>query len=126
MRLKTEFGTQVRLTGEREEVQKMRPTVEVGRETRDKIQLAMDAMLSVREASSSGIRPFRGIREAYAYCTGDWDMKLVDRGGMYRVSEAVATTDFPNVLLNSMTKKLIQDYAELAIVDQLDMLYSKA
>jgi hypothetical protein len=105
----------------------MNPTVQVGRESRDKIQLAMDAMMGVREAlADRNVRPFRGIREAYSTCTGDVDCKLADRGGMYLVSEAVATTDFPNILLNSFTKKLVQDYAEFAIIDQLDMIYTKA
>jgi hypothetical protein len=100
--------------------------VEVGRETRDKIQIAMDAMLGVREAvADRNIRPFRGIREAYSYYTGDWDCSQIARGGFYRVSEAIGTGDFPNTLLSSLTKKLIQDYAEFAIIDQLDVLYTK-
>lgn len=98
-------------------------TVEVGRESRDKIQLAMDAMLGVKEArADKTVRPFRGIREAYIHCTGDAEMTF-GQGGFYRVSEAVATTDFPNILLSSLTKKLIQDYTEYAIVDQLNTLY---
>jgi hypothetical protein len=31
------------------------------------------------------------------------------------VSESIATTDFPNILLDSMEKKLIQDYAEIGL-----------
>jgi hypothetical protein len=100
-------------------------TVSVGLDTRDKVQLAMDAMLGVKEARKDpNVRPFRGIQEAYIHCTGDRDLSLVGRGGLYRVSEAIAAADFPNVLLDSMTKRLIQDYAELAINDQLDMLYT--
>ena len=98
-------------------------TIEFGRTGRDKVQQAMDGLLGVKEARGSGIRPFRGIREAYCYCTGDLDLALVDRGGMFRVSEAIATTDFPNILLNSLTKKLIQDYQEFNIVPGLEKLY---
>ena len=97
-------------------------TVEVGRETRDKIQLAMDAMLGVKEARADrNVRPFRGLREAYSFCTGDFDCSRVSRGGMFRVSEAIATTDFPQILLNSLTKKLIQDYAAIGLgnIEQL-------
>ncbi len=99
-------------------------TVEVGRESLDKIRLAMDAMLGVREARKDpNVLAFRGIKEAYMFCTGDRDLSQVERGGLYRTSEAIAASDFPNVLLDSMTKRLIQDYAEYAINDRLDMLY---
>jgi hypothetical protein len=103
---------------------RMIETVEVGRESLDKIRLAMDAMLGVREARKDpNVLAFRGIKEAYMFCTGDRDLSQVERGGLYRTSEAIAASDFPNVLLDSMTKRLIQDYAEYAINDRLDMLY---
>lgn len=89
-----------------------RSTVRVGLETRDKVQMALHRMLGVKEAASSGVRPFRGIQEAYQYCTGDADLSQVNKGGLWKVTEAIATTDFPNLLLDSMFKKLIQDYAE--------------
>lgn len=86
--------------------------IEVGLETRDKVQLALHGMLRVKAAASSKVRPFRGIREAYEYCTGDRDLRALHNGGLWKVSEAVATTDFPNLLLDSLFKRLIQDYAE--------------
>jgi hypothetical protein len=99
-------------------------TIEVGRNSLDKIQLAMDAMMGVKEATADrNVRPFRGLKEAYIYCTGDADMRL-DKGGFFRVSEAIATTDFPNILLSSLTKKLIQDYQEYQIVPGLEKLYT--
>jgi hypothetical protein len=88
--------------------------VKSGLDTLDKVQLAMDGLLGVKEAAKSGVKAFRGIREAYAYCTGDVDCTF-QGGGFMRVTEAIATTDFPNVLLNSMTKRLIQDYAEVGM-----------
>lgn len=101
-------------------------TVEVGRSSRDKVQQAMDAMMGVKEAQKDpNCRPFRGIKEAYITATGDQELRF-DKGGFYRVSEAVLTTDFPNLLLNSMTKKLIQDYAELSVIDGLSVLYTKS
>ena len=93
------------------------------RDTRDKVQLAMDGLMGVREARSSGIRPFRGIREAYSFCTEDSDLRLLDSGGLYRTSQAIATTYFPNILLNSLTKKMLQDYAEYQIIPGLEKLY---
>jgi hypothetical protein len=90
----------------------------------DKCQLAMDGLFGVKEARSSGVAPFRGIRQAYGYCTGDFDLRLLDSGGLYRTSEAIATTDLPNILLNSLTKKLIQDYEEWQVVPGLERLYT--
>jgi hypothetical protein len=114
--------------------------VEIGLEPVDKAQLAMDVMLGVKEKGqqlyaaqrdvpvlTGKVKAFRGIKEAYALCTGDVDMKFGrGAGGFQKVSEAIATTDFPNLLLNSMTKKLIQDYAEWNFLPQLEKLYVPA
>jgi hypothetical protein len=98
-------------------------TVEVGRNSQDKIQLAMDAMLGVKEAKMDrNVRHFRGLREAYMLITGDRDLNF-DRGGFLRVSEAIGTADFPNILLNSLAKKLLQDYTEYQVVPGLEKLY---
>lgn len=86
----------------------------VGLESLDKAQLAMDGLLGVKEARKSGVKPFRGIREAFCFCTGDPDASF-NGAGFFRVSEAVSTSSFPNILLNSMTKRLIQDYAEVGM-----------
>jgi hypothetical protein len=97
----------------------------------------MDAMLGVTHkgqelyAAHSGkpvlkgkVRAFRGIREAYCAVTGDKDCLFgPGQTGFFKVSEAIATTDFPNLLLDSMTKKLLQDYAEYQIVPNLEKLY---
>jgi hypothetical protein len=98
-------------------------SIEVGRNSQDKIQLAVDAMLGVKEALKSGVRPFRGLRDAYQFITGDRDCTF-GQGGFFRTSEAIATTDFPNILLNSLTKKLLQDYIEFQIVPGLERLYN--
>jgi hypothetical protein len=103
----------------------MKSTFLVGRESVDKIQLGMDAMLGVKEAlADRNVRPFRGLKEAYVFCTGDSCCSLVDRGGLFRTSEAIATTDFPNILLSSLTKKLIQDYIEWQVFPGLEKLYT--
>ena len=86
----------------------------VGLESLDKLQLAMDGLLGVKESRKSGVKPFRGIREAYSLITGDLDATFQGRG-FFEVSEAVSTSTFPNILLNSMTKRLIQDYAEVGM-----------
>ncbi|MFL6310589.1 MAG: hypothetical protein ACJ71W_00660 [Terriglobales bacterium] len=111
--------------------------VEVGMETRDKAQLRMDMMLGVKESgqklyvemmaksgiekplitAEAGARPFRGIKEAYMLVTGDTGLSFGSNGagGFTKVTEAIATTDFPNILLDSMFKRLIQDYAEVGL-----------
>ncbi|ABF42411.1 hypothetical protein Acid345_3410 [Candidatus Koribacter versatilis Ellin345] len=95
-----------------------------GADSVEKVQLAMDRLLRVKEAEKSGVAPFRGIRDAYVTITGDRELKFAD-GGFYRASEAIATGDFPNILLNSMTKKLEQDYAEVGM-SGLDQIITKA
>jgi hypothetical protein len=114
-----------------------RSSASVGLDSRDKIQLAMDRMLGVTEAgqkayvevmakagvekqvldADAGIKAFRGPKEAYMLITGDRDFSFGrnGQGGFTRVTEAIATTDFPNILLDSMFKKLIQDYTEIGL-----------
>jgi hypothetical protein len=92
--------------------------VRVGLESVDKVQLAMDSMLGVKAAlSDPNTKPFRGIKDAYIVITGDSSMSFGKNGagGFTRVTQAIATSDFPNILLNSMTKRLIQDYAEVGM-----------
>ncbi|HKW74849.1 MAG TPA: hypothetical protein VJN64_04930 [Terriglobales bacterium] len=110
----------------------------MGLDSQDKIQIAFDKMLGVKEsgqrlyAERNGCEPLRmagvpgffSLREAYIFVTGDDECRLgVDpKCGFAAVREATTfTTDFPNLLLNSMTKKLIQDYAEVGMkgLDQI-------
>jgi hypothetical protein len=106
--------------------------VEAGLDSRDKVQLACDAMLGVKESGQTGfaqfkrkavlvadanVKPFRGIKEAYMLITGDRELSFGanGEGGFTKVTEAIATTDFPNILLDSMFKRLIQDYSEVGM-----------
>jgi hypothetical protein len=98
-------------------------TVLVGRETIDKVQLAVDGMLGVKAAlADKTVKPFRGIKEAYMLITGDRELSF-GAGGFHRVTAAIASSDFPNILLSSLTKKLIQDYAEVGM-GGLDQVFS--
>jgi hypothetical protein len=81
----------------------------------EKIQLAADAMLGVREARRDpDVRAFRGLPEMYEVISGGdlSALSLCRDGGFWKVAEMWATTNFPSVLLNALTKKLIQDYNE--------------
>jgi len=95
----------------------------------DKLTLACEAALGVKESMNKGVPAFRGLREMYVAITGDHDLAKLTGGGGFSgtrmlASEAVITGDFPNILLNSMTKRLLQDWAELAL-DGLGNLYTK-
>jgi hypothetical protein len=95
-----------------------RTGVKVGFEVRDKVQRAMDGLLGVKEALvDPSVHPFKGIKEAYMVITGDRDLRFGHRGigGFQLVSEAVSTADFPNILLDSMFKRLVQDYNEIGM-----------
>ena len=108
----------------------VRGTAHVALEGADKMALAMEAAMGVKESMGKGVPAFKGLRDAYQTITGDWDLSKLSggmgfQGARMLASEAVLTGDFPNILLNSMTKRLLQDYAELAL-DGLSMLYTKA
>jgi hypothetical protein len=94
----------------------------------DKLSLAMEASIGVKDSIGKGVPAFRGLQEAYKTITGDFDLNRLRGGGGFSgqvmTSEAVLTGDFPNILLNSMTKRLLQDWAELAL-DGLANLYTK-
>lgn len=82
-------------------------------ESGEKVQLAVDGLFGL--TNDQGVKPFHGLREAYVQLTGDSALSF-DQGGFYRVaSAAVETSDFPNLLLNSMTKRLLKDFAEIGM-----------
>jgi hypothetical protein len=116
--------------------------IETGLDTQDKVQIAMDKMLGVKQsgqelwAAKMGVEPlkdvatvpgFRKIKQAYIHVTGDHNLKFGEngQGGFLKISEATSlTSDFPNILLNSMTKRLLQDYAEIGM-NGVDLLVSE-
>ncbi|MHB1673779.1 MAG: phage major capsid protein [Acidobacteriaceae bacterium] len=110
-------------------VGRVRPGTGVTLDSADKLELAMEAAMGVKESTNKGVPAFRGLREAYTHITGDYNLDRLRGGGCFTghvlASEAVLTGDFPNILLNSMTKRLLQDWAELAL-DGLNTLYTKA
>jgi hypothetical protein len=106
-------------------VGRVRPATGVALDSADKMQIAMEAALGVKESLTKGVPAFKGLRQAYTTITGDDDLSGLTRGFAVRATtaEAVLTGDFPNILLNSMTKRLLQDWAELAL-DGLSQLYT--
>lgn len=107
-----------------------RGIVVAGLDSQDKIVLAMEAMVgiktSIAKCRESGIAPLRSLKEGYVLVTGDRDFAFGrgGRGGFAATSEAVSTGSFPNILLDALNKKLVQDYSEYAIKG-FDMLYIK-
>jgi hypothetical protein len=111
-------------------VGRVRPGSAITLDSADKLHLAMEAALGIKDSMNKGVPAFKGLREAYSTITGDYDLSNLTGGGGFSgtrmlASEAVMTGDFPNILLNSMTKRLLQDWAELAL-DGLSNLYTKA
>jgi hypothetical protein len=107
------------------EVGRVHAGVIVGHDSVEKLGIAMECSLGVKESMGKGIPAFKGLKQAYITITGDHDLSRLHAGGFsghMLASEAVVTGDFPNLLLNSMTKRLLQDYAEMEI-DGLEMLY---
>ncbi len=84
--------------------------VTMGLDTQEKLQLAMDGMMGVKAAQGKGVPAFRGIQEAFIEITGSRDFAGIASGGLYRVRAAITTASLPQILLNSMTKRLLQDY----------------
>ena len=86
---------------------------------REVVQLAWDRLLGVTEAVEAplllqGVRvpDWRSIREAYVQTTGDAGVSgfLRPELSIAREANEVTTTILNEVVLNSLTKKLIQDY----------------
>jgi len=90
--------------------------IQLGRNSDDKVALALAGMMGVKEAlKDKECKPFRSIKEAYIHCTGDGELDFGDRGrgGFLKISEATAlTSTFPNLLLDALNKRLLQDYAD--------------
>jgi hypothetical protein len=114
--------------------------IETGLDSQDKVQIALDKMFGVKESGQAlyaekhgkeklvdtGIRAFRSIKQSYIHVTGDTYLQfgIGGVGGFTKISEATSlTTDFPNLLLNSLTKKLLQDYAEVGM-NGLDQVFN--
>ncbi len=92
--------------------------VKVGMTESDFNQLRMDLTVDpdiahLKESGSKyqGIKPFRGLREAWGSLTGDWDVRFDRRRALddKRMYEAV-TSDFPRVLGDSITRHLLRRY----------------
>ena len=98
----------------------------VSLDSHDKLALAMESMLGVESSKNKGVPAFRGLKDAYVQITGDYNLdKLASSGGRLLVSEAAGTAIFPNLTLDAMHKRLLQEWAELKL-DGLQSLYTTA
>lgn len=105
-----------------------RPVVDYQLDGEDRLQLATDLMLGVRQAAGNGLRGFDGLRDCYRYCSGDLDFREFTSSGQgfwTKTSQAISMSNFPNILLNSMTKRLIQDYEDFPLVKGIEKIYVK-
>jgi hypothetical protein len=81
------------------------------------VQLAMDRLFGVRESAArlpGGASPpvWTSLREAYVQITGDAAVsgRVFPERSIIREANEVTTTVMASVVLNSMTRRLIQDY----------------
>jgi len=86
--------------------------VEVAEEAVDKIQIALDKMLGVQVHGHHEIQAFQGLRHAYVQITGDSEVFGRLPAYKMRSQEAIIAADFPKLLANSLTKRVVQDYRE--------------
>lgn len=91
-------------------------TVKPGMSESERIQLAVDllvdpdlARLKESKDKYAGIRPFRGLREAWSFLTGDNDVRFDRRRFSPRMVEAV-TTDLPKIFGDSITRHMLRTY----------------
>ena len=105
-----------------------RSWIECGLNGEDKLQFAMDVMCGVKEAMGQGLRGFESLQDAYKQVTGAPLSEHFTRGGGFyaKTAEAIAMSNFPEILLNSMTKRLEQDYGEFSLVPGLEKIYVKS
>jgi hypothetical protein len=87
--------------------------VQVGASALDRVQAAMDRLFGLPLADHlSGTPRFTGVREAYITITGDrfFTGQYVWSESVVREANEVTTSVLSNVVLNSMTKRLVRDY----------------
>jgi hypothetical protein len=89
------------------------PGVRQGITPLDKVQAAFDRLFGLPVPTElAGVPRLTGIREAYVLVTGDkfFDGRYHWEESIVRESNEVTTSVLANVVLNSMTKRLIRDY----------------
>jgi len=95
--------------------------IESGYTKLDKFQIGMHKLVSGSEVltdkeKAAGVPAFRGIREAYETITGDTehrgriDRKRISQDYFAVLKEAVDTAGFPQILANTLNRKMVRDY----------------
>jgi hypothetical protein len=105
----------------------LRPWVQRGLDGEEKLQLGMDLMFGVKQAAGEGVSGFKSFEDSYKQVTGaPFGAHFTTGGGFWaKTKQSIAMSDFPNILLNSMTKRLIQDYGEFPLIRGIDKIYVK-
>ena len=88
--------------------------VSMGRSSLDRMTAAMSLALGYKpekgeEKEFEGVKRFRSLREAYKTITGDDEVRWSRRTLTPRIAEAISS-DFPKVLGDSITRRLLQAY----------------
>ncbi len=116
----TETTLQAAVKAEKEMVDQLTATgvihgvgqIRVMRESGEKLQAAMDGLLSVTVADSMrDVRPFTSLRAAYTELTGDTEVRGFAEPGQ-RMQAAFDSSTFSFVLGNALYRRMINDYRE--------------
>lgn len=90
--------------------------IEVARGSVDKLQAAFDRMMGVKvDDKMKDIAPMKSLRAAYVEMTGDTEVRgYLDPAQTARLVAAYGSTSFSYVLGNTLYRRLVQDYREMA------------
>jgi hypothetical protein len=90
--------------------------IEVARGSVEKLQAAFDGMMGVKvDDKMKDIQPMKSLRAAYVEMTGDVDVRgYLDPEQTKRLQAAYGSTSFSYVLGNTLYRRLVQDYREMA------------
>lgn len=80
-------------------------------ETAARVKEAMEPILKAHKAGGAELR-FRGFRDAYIQITGDRELSFQWDERARRVSEAIISSTWANVLGNTLYRRMLADYAE--------------
>lgn len=97
-------------------------SVKIGANEIDKFRKAMDGMMAGK--SIDGIKPFRGLKEAYSYITGTQVLDIMPErmlgesaGFASWMKESVAVSTWAEILGDSITRKMLAEYSEMPLDD---------
>ena len=99
------------IPAEKTTVKGVAPMVTSMRNSLDKVELAVDALVSGTRPPD-GIRPLQGVRELYVMLSGDYDLKGGFHGENIELASVTAAT-MPELVANAMNKAVTHEFIEI-------------